>query len=438
MKGLLVSLTFLCISTAVAVPGLAGVEEDERDFESKRQVLDQLEEQVRGLEHDLDAMRGSRAVLASELERSEREIADLARAGRQLTGMIRAQEQNLADLHAQLEREREALVRERVGLAGLIRSAYALGNGDRIRLLLDQEDVAGLGRVMSYYGYLNRYRISRMASVKDRAQRLESIAHAAAEETVRLAQLADRQEETRSRLAETQTQRMALLEELEATISGGEGRVIDLKSEAHGLRNLLDQLERRSRELPEAEFVQEAIGQRKGQLGWPLPAIRLTERFGSPKGDGGQRWDGVLIEAPEGAEVRAVHPGRVVYANWLRGFGLLMIIEHEDGYMTLYGHNQTLLKEAGEWVAAGDPIALSGMSGGLRSGGLYFAIRHRGKPLDPVKWCRAAKAADGAQRTDARAKLSREEPATISPFQLGAGGAPTKVLPRGIAACSTS
>jgi septal ring factor EnvC (AmiA/AmiB activator) len=253
-----------------------------------------------------------------------------------------------------------------------------------------------------------------------------------------LAQLADRQEETRSRLAASQTQRAALLEELEATISGGEGRVVTLKSEADGLRHLLDQLERRSRELPEAELVQEAIGKRRGQLGWPLPAVRLTERFGSPKGDGGQRWDGVLIAAPEGAEVHAVHPGRVVYANWLRGFGLLMIVEHEDGYMTLYGHNQTLLKESGEWVAAGDPIALSGMSGGLRSGGLYFAIRHRGKPLDPVKWCRAVQAADSAQRTDVRASMRREEPATISPLQLGAGGAPTKVLPRGAAACTTS
>ncbi len=438
MKGLLVSLTFVFISTAVAVSGPAGAEEEDQDIESKRQVLDQLEEEVRGLEHDLDAMRGSRAVLLSELERSEREIADLARAGRQLTGMIRAQEQDLADLHAQLEHEREALVRERAGLAGLIRSAYALGNGDRIRLLLDQEDVAGLGRIMSYYGYLNRYRIARMAAVKERARRLESIARAAAEETVRLAQLADRQEETRSRLAESQTQRTALLEELEATISGGEGRVVTLKSEADGLRHLLDQLERRSRELPEAELVQEAIGKRRGQLGWPLPAVRLTERFGSPKGDGGQRWDGVLIAAPEGAEVHAVHPGRVVYANWLRGFGLLMIVEHEDGYMTLYGHNQTLLKESGEWVAAGDPIALSGMSGGLRSGGLYFAIRHRGKPLDPVKWCRAVQAADSAQRTDVRASMRREEPATISPLQLGAGGAPTKVLPRGAAACTTS
>jgi murein DD-endopeptidase MepM/ murein hydrolase activator NlpD len=106
--------------------------------------------------------------------------------------------------------------------------------------------------------------------------------------------------------------------------------------------------------------------------------------------------------------------------------------------MSLYGHNQTLLKEAGEWVAAGDPIALSGMSGGLRSGGLYFAIRHRGKPLDPVKWCRAAQAADGAQRTDARASVPWQEPATIYPLQLGAGGAPTKVLPRGVGACSTS
>jgi septal ring factor EnvC (AmiA/AmiB activator) len=114
----------------------------------------------------------------------------------------------------------------------------------------------------------------------------------------------------------------------------------------------------------------------------------LRSRYDSPKDDGNQRWDGVVLGADEGSEVRAVHQGQVAYADWLRGFGLLLIIEHDEGYMTLYGHNQTLLKEPGEWVAAGDAVALSGSSGGRASPGLYFAIRHRGRPLNPEQWCR--------------------------------------------------
>ena len=132
------------------------------------------------------------------------------------------------------------------------------------------------------------------------------------------------------------------------------------------------------------------LAQRKGQLPWPLAEVNLLARFDGPRDAAGQqRWDGVLLATQEGSEVRAVHHGRVVYADWLRGFGMLIVIDHGDGYMTLYGHNQTLLKEVGEWVAAGEPVALSGSSGGQREGQLYFAIRRQGAPQDPQTWCRA-------------------------------------------------
>jgi septal ring factor EnvC (AmiA/AmiB activator) len=124
----------------------------------------------------------------------------------------------------------------------------------------------------------------------------------------------------------------------------------------------------------------------KGKLPWPL-AGRTVVRFGSRRRPSGLRWDGLVIAAPLGTEVRAVHRGRVAFSDWLRGFGLLLILDHGDGYMTLYGYNQSLFKEVGEWVETGEPVALAGRSGGRLSPGVYFGIRVHGKPVNPIKWC---------------------------------------------------
>lgn len=376
--------------------GTPGFGAEEEAIESGKRDLAEIEQRVRDLEQDLDSRRRRRVALLNDLERSERDVADLARAGFQLAAMATEQEQALQELQAKLEKERDELQRERAALGGLLRSAYTMGRGDRIRMLLDQEDVQRLSRAMPYYGYLNRYRIRRIGAVAEQANRLKQLKQASEEEAQRLAMLAQSQDNTRRRLARALKEREALLSALDKTIATQQERVADLKSEAEGLRALLEQLERRARILPEADVRQEPLSQRRGRLAWPLSDAHLLSRYGAPKGSEGQNWDGVVLRAEEGSQVRAVHHGRVAYADWLRGFGLLLIIEHEDGYMTLYGNNQTLLKEAGEWVAPGDLIALSGSSGGRESPGLYFAIRHRGRPLDPERWCRSDESQRGS------------------------------------------
>jgi septal ring factor EnvC (AmiA/AmiB activator) len=160
-----------------------------------------------------------------------------------------------------------------------------------------------------------------------------------------------------------------------------------LDADAQALRKVIEQLARQAQIVAEVGVQQVSMAQRRGTLPWPLADVVVLAPFNGPKSDGGQRWDGVVLAADEGSEVRAVHHGRVAYADWLRGFGLLAVIDHDDGYLSLYGHNQTLLKEVGEWVRAGDVIALSGRSGGQGVGQLYFAIRRRGQPEDPVAWC---------------------------------------------------
>lgn len=379
-----IALLLLVSALPVAAPG-------DDPIGAKRKDLADVERALLDLEQDLRARRSSRSVLVAELERHERDVAQLARAGHQLDAMIEEQVHSLTTLQQELQSERDRLERERRSLAALLRSAYTLGGNEHIRMLLDQEDLAHMGRVMSYYGYLNRFRIRRLRDFAARAQRLEALRLEASEETQRLALLAARQKDTRKRLALAQSQRANLLLDLENTIAGREERLASLRDDAAGLRTLVEQLERQAAMLPEADVAQQRIAELRGRLAWPLTSGRLLERFGRAKRDSGQNWDGVLLAAPEGTEVLAVHHGRVAYADWLRGFGLLIIIEHDDGYMSLYGHNQTLFKEPGEWVETGEAIALSGASGGQRRAGLYFAIRHHGRPLNPERWCNSVR-----------------------------------------------
>ncbi len=372
---------------AMISPGPAAAAEDAAIETQKRDLAD-VEQRVQDLEQDLGTRRDRREALLAELERHERNIADLARAGHQLAAMVGEQERALQELRSRLAKEQDAWAHERNALGSLLRSAYAMGRGDRIRMLLNQEDPHRLSRVLSYYGYLNRFQLKRIEAVAQRARRLERLTREAEEEKARLSMLAAKQEETRGRLGVAREERAELLTALEQTIATGEESVASLRRSAREMLALLEQLERQARMLPEAELSQESLQHLRGTLAWPLPRASLLSRYGAPKGDGTQRWDGVVLAADEGAEVRAVHHGQVAYADWLRGFGLLIIIKHDDGYMTLYGHNQTLLKEQGEWVAAGDTVALSGSSGGRASPSLYFAIRHRGRPLNPEQWCR--------------------------------------------------
>lgn len=378
----------LALLSLVSPAASQGLDAGDPGLVERRRDLADVERRARELEQELRVHQGRREDLLSDLEQRERRIADLARARHELTAMIADQEQQLTDLEARLAGARETLDRERAALARLLRSAYATGRGESVRLLLGLEDASRLSRVMSYYDYLNRYRMARIERTLEATRSLDVLSSAARDGSARLRALAEEQDRNRAHLEAAQRERSALLHALERTIASEAQQVDDLHGEARRLRELLDRLEQQALILPEAKVHQVPLAQLRGRLTWPVAGATLLSRFGSPKDDGTQRWDGVLLQADEGAEVRAVHHGRVAYADWLRGFGLLLIIEHGDEYMTLYGHNQTLLVEAGDWVAPGDLIALSGKSGGRPLPGLYFAIRHRGRPLDPEHWCR--------------------------------------------------
>lgn len=353
---------------------------------ARERELGAIEARIEAVHEALADRVQVRDALLDELAQYELDISSLTIAGRQLERMIGEHRIGLAALQTRQAAAQEELAAARQEFAALVRAAYALGRGDRLRLLLNQEDPTRTGRIFGYYHSLGRDRAEAIAAIERLGVELSEIATEAATEAERLTRLAAHQEQTRLRLEAAHASREAIVSGIERAIVGDRERVAALAADAAALRELIEQLRRRAEIAAEVTLTQEAIAARRGRLPWPLPEAEVLQGFRAG-GAGNLHANGVLLAAREGSEVRAVHHGRVVYADWLRGFGLLLVIDHGDGYMTLYGHNESLLTEVGEWVASGDVIALTGTSGGSGHRGLYFAIRRHDEALDPQQWC---------------------------------------------------
>ncbi|EXJ17120.1 murein hydrolase activator EnvC family protein [Imhoffiella purpurea] len=379
-----IATSLLIVSTL----GYAAIPEDaDGGLDARKRDLIEIERRVESIGEDLIGQREDRRALILELEARERNVAELALANRELQRLVAEHTRIATELRARQAEERRSLEKQLGLLSELIRTAYVMGRADRLRLLLNQEDPSQASRVMSYFAYFNRERMKRIQAVQESTERLARLARDAEEEAARLAQLAKSQEATRLRLEVARTKRTEVLKQLEATIANREDTLENLQKDAESLRLLIEHLRQRAQIRAELDIHRESFAARKGRLSWPLLEARVIAAFGSRKEDSDVNWDGVLLAAREGEEVRAVNGGRVVYADWLRGFGLLLVIDHGNGFMSLYGHNEALLREVGEWVSTGDVISLSGKSGGRNRPVLYFAIRHNGRPQDPTDWC---------------------------------------------------
>jgi septal ring factor EnvC (AmiA/AmiB activator) len=419
----LLGWTLLTVSTWMSLSAAAIPSNSSEALEARSHDLEQIQQTVEALGAELIRQQGDRQVLIEELETREREVAAAAIKGRELARQIAEQTRLAERLRVRQIEEHGSLDQELAVWADLIRTAYVMGRADRLRLLLNQEDTAKATRILSYFAYLNRAQLSRVDAIRTQIEQLTRLASEAERESARLLGLARDQETVLAQLEQAKTERAAVLRQLEESITS---RTLDLRSlerDAQALRQLVEHLRQRAQMLAELEIQREPFKARKGRLGWPLLGSHVLAAFGTPKQDTELRWDGVLLAAHEGEEVRAVYDGRVLHADWLRGFGLLIVIDHGDGYMSLYGHNEALLKEPGEWVAAGEVIALSGKSGGRDEPVLYFAIRYNGRPQDPAAWCDGP-AREGAHLPVRQAHaVSRRERPRIDVIQLGQGSA---------------
>lgn len=376
----LVPLLFLLVAASLPVFARDG---DGELAKVKERELEQVRERISDLKKSMDESAAARDRLTGELQEAEVAISEkrirLAELERQREFSARRK----AELDHQLEGRRTELDRETAELAEQVRAAYMSGGQERIKLLLNQRDPATLGRVLAYYGYLNDYRAANIEAVTRAIGELATLRSDVAAEEARIADIAQERYTELGELGKAQQQRKQLLARVKEKMTN-EGREVErLAAQEKDLTRLIAELTSILSDYPIAS--EDPFTAHRGRLTWPVAGTPVHE-FGQPRAGGELKWNGVVLAAPRGREVRAVYHGRVEFADWLAGMGLLVIVNHGEGYMSLYGYNETILKNAGDWVAPGDVIATVGDSGGQAQPGLYFEIRHGTRPVDPNLW----------------------------------------------------
>ena len=372
----------LLLALTVAVPASAQVAEGEL-AKVKEQELEEVRERISALKRSMDEAAVARDRLTGELQEAEVAIAEKRIRLKELERQREYSAKRKAELDAQLAAREAELDDESRELAEQVRTAYMSGRQERVKLLLNQRDPATLGRLMAYYGYLNDYRAGNIEAVTAAIRELAALRSEAAAEEARIAEIAKARYAELTELNTAQEQRQSLLGRLKDRIAD-EGREVErLAAQEKDLTRLIAELTSILSDYPISS--EEPFSEHKGRLTWPV-AGSLIHDFGQPRVGAQLKWNGVVLAAPRGREVRSVYHGRVVFADWLAGMGLLVIVDHGESYLTLYGYNETILKNAGDWVAPGDVIATVGDSGGQPQSGLYFELRRGTQPVNPRQW----------------------------------------------------
>ena len=356
------------------------------------QTREQASAELKAVKNQIDSLKEDIEDEGRRRSRAERNLAEVEKSEqkvrRELTSIrnqLRESKTRQIKLEQESNAQRKELEKQRTALANQLRVAYINGNEEWLRVSLSQQDATSLGRRMTYYGYLSRQRRATIEKVGAALAQLDEIKAEISQELVRLAKLEGEASDKLEEIADTRTERAELVSKINADIRSKDAQIERLQAQAADLTNLVEALARVLPKMPDMDA--EPFAGQAASLSWPADGP-IRKNFGESRADGRLKWAGVVLGAPAGAVVRSVYHGRVVFSDWLDGMGLLTIIDHGSGYMSLYGHNQDLLTEVGEWVEPGEAIAHVGDSGGQTAAGLYFEIRKDGKPVDPKRWIR--------------------------------------------------
>jgi len=346
-------------------------------------------QQIQQLQADIKAFRAEIRSTSSEQQRQQQQLeqleVDAGRVDQQLDRLAVQRGELSTDIEA-LGQRRQELQRSRqqqsAALGEQLALAYRSGQQDKLKLLLNQEQPERVARMLRYHHYFSEARVAAIGQFNQTLDELQAVEQSL---TAKQAELAEQQRDLsqqRQKLQQLRASREQLLASLTQEIAGQNRQLAQLEADRARMEKVLQELQRALAKADLAITTQR-FSRLKGRLNWPTQG-KVVQAYGSRTH--GVQSDGMLIGANAGQAVSAVHNGRVVYSDWLRGYGLVLIIDHGDGYMSLYGHNQSLLKEVGDWVAAGERVAKVGDTGGQARSGLYFAIRHNGKPQNPQPW----------------------------------------------------
>jgi len=378
-------LLVICILTLVS-SAYAGQQEE----------LENLRNRIAAMQREMDKTSETKSEAADALRESEREISNINRKLIELTAKLRVADHKLGKLQTQQQELSNAMTGQHVLLGNLLRQQYLGGKQEYLKLLLNNQDPSRVARDLQYYHYIARSRATWIASLNADFAALNNVSMAARAQRLELAELRAEQSAQKDSLGKQQRARQKMLLKVSKQLRLQRREMSRLQRNESQLAQLVEKITEmlaqpesnsifRNDRLPDNRFDGSPFDQLKGKLTLPVKG-EITNRFGTQRPDSSVLWKGLFVRTSSGQAVKVIAAGQVVFADWLRGFGNLLIVDHGKGYMSLYGNNESLHKQVGDILRGGDTIAVVGNSGGNDISGLYFELRHKSKPLDPIKW----------------------------------------------------
>jgi len=368
-------------------------------YASQQEELENLRKRIAAMQREMDKTSESKSEAADALRESERAISDSNRKLAELAEQQRAADKKFNELQQQERRLTGSMAEQQILLGRLLYRQYLGGKQEYLKLLLSNHAPDQVSRDLQYYKYIARSRAAWLTALHDDFAVLNTVSTATREQSAELKSLRTEQSAQKKALEKEQYARQQILKKTSQQLRQQRRGINRLQHDENRLAQLVDKLTKmlsqpktnslfRNDNLPDNRFDGSPFDQLKGKLTLPVKG-EVTNQFGAPRPDSTVLWKGLFLRTSTGQAVKAIAAGRVVFADWLRGFGNLLIIDHGKGYMSLYGNNETLYKQVGDMLRGGDIVAAVGNSGGNEDSGLYFELRHESKPLDPMKWLAA-------------------------------------------------
>lgn len=365
-------------------------------YAGKQDELENLRKRIAAMQREMDKTSESKSEVADALRESERGISNSNRKIAELAEQQRAADRKLNELQAQEQQLGNSLEVQQTQLGKLLHQQYLGGKQEYLKLLLNNQDPNQIARNLQYYQYIARNRAIWLNTMRDNLAALNAASTATREQRSELASLRAEQATQKKILQKEQTARQQMLSKISRQLRQQRREINRLQRDENRLAHLIEKIAKmlaqpkskslfRNDDLPDDLFDGSPFDQLKGKLALPVKG-EVSNRFGTPRPDSTVLWKGLFLRTPSGQAVKAIAAGRVVFSDWLRGFGNLLIVDHGQSYMSVYGNNETLYKQVGDELHGGDTIASVGNSGGNENSGLYFELRHQGKPFDPMKW----------------------------------------------------
>ncbi|WP_228638641.1 murein hydrolase activator EnvC family protein [Kangiella koreensis] len=352
--------------------------------ERAEQELQQLKQVISQLQKRLAENRSQQSDTEKAIQAIDVKLSAVSKELRDTQSKITQNKNQLNKLQKQKTEKNILKEQQRKQLSSQLRSAYIAGQEEYIKLLLNQEDPAKISRMLQYYRYLNEARIRDIEALQKTLQELQQVEQQINSKTLELTELETKQKQQVEQQLSLKSQQTDALKQLKQEYQNQNTRLAQLRKDEQELQSIISSLQQTLEEFAPKQSLK-GLAKHKNKLNWPVKGS-VEHRFGSNKFENKVKWNGIVINASSGQSVQSIYNGQVVFADWLRGFGLMVIIDHGQGYLSLYGQNESLLKSTGDWVEAGEPVATVGRSGGSSEPGLYFEIRYKGKPQNPLSW----------------------------------------------------